>query len=53
MVKYEFDILIGSIMGITVILIILATIIKKFFSENKISRFLEKIAEWVSDNVRI
>lgn len=53
MVGYEFEILVGSIIGIIVILIILATIIEKFFPKNKISKFLEKIVEWISDNVRI
>jgi len=53
MVGYEFDILIGSIIVIIIILIVLARIIEKFFLENKISRFLERVVEWIIDNVRI
>lgn len=53
MVRYEYDILIGIILGAIILLIILATIIEKFFPKSKIPKFIDKIAGWIRDNLKI
>ena len=40
------------ILSLIIILFILSIIIRKIFPKNKISEKLEKIAEWVKDNIR-
>ena len=49
----ELLILFGIILVVIIILIILEIILEKLFPKNKISVFLEDIAEWIKDNVRI
>ncbi|MDO8622776.1 MAG: hypothetical protein Q7R52_00865 [archaeon] len=50
---YEYEILLGIILTVIIILMIMALIIEKFFPKNKISKALENIAEWIKDNIRI
>jgi len=40
-------------LGIIIGLIILVTIFERFFPKNKLSKKLEKFAEWIKDNVRV
>lgn len=46
-------ILFGIILGVAVFLLILAASLEKFFPKNKVSKSLEKIAEWIRDNVNL
>ncbi len=48
---WSFDILIGITFGIVIILIILAVILEKFFPENRISKMLENLGEWIQYNI--
>lgn len=46
----EILIIIGSILGIGILLITIATILEKFFPKNRISKKLEGILEWIQEN---
>lgn len=50
---YAYETIIGSILGITIFLIIVSSIIEKFFPKNKISKLLENAADWIADNIKI
>lgn len=47
----EFFILIGVVFGIIMLLTLIATTLEELFPKNKFSKKLEKIAEWIQDNV--
>mgnify|MGYP001573818889 CR=1 FL=1 len=42
----------GIILGVIFVLIIIADIIEHFFPKNRLSKRLEKTAEWIKDNIR-
>ena len=44
-------ILIGVTLGVITLLSLIATILEKFFPNNKVSKKLDKISKWIKDNV--
>ena len=45
-------IIFGIILGVIFVLIIIADIVEHFFPKNRLSKRLEKTAEWIKDNIR-
>lgn len=43
----------GIILGIIIFLIILAGALEWFFPKNRLSKILEKIADWINNNIRV
>lgn len=39
-------------LGVIILLVVLATILDRLFPNNKLSKKLDELAEWIEDNVR-
>lgn len=50
---YEYDILMGIVFLVIILLSIVAILLDKYFPKNRISKRLGRIADWIKDNVRI
>ncbi|MEK6952582.1 MAG: hypothetical protein AABX29_06210 [Nanoarchaeota archaeon] len=49
---YGYEIIVGIIFGILILLLSFAFILEELFPKNRISKWLEKLVEWIKDNVR-
>ena len=46
-------ILVGIILTVIILLEIVVVVLDRFFPKNKISKFLEKMHEWIKENIKI
>ena len=50
---YEFEILVGILFGVLLLLTIITIILEHFFPKSKIAKIPERISEWIQGNIRI
>ena len=53
MVGYEYDIIVGILFVIILIMILLDVVLRKFFPKNRFVNLPWKIKEWIEDNIII
>jgi len=51
--NFEYEILIGIILGASFIILLLTFLLEKFFPKSKVSKLLSKILDFIRQDIRV